>query len=170
MREEPAGCRQWGGREAGEEGAPPGLGASRGAGLSGRLLPQLPSLNLPLTGFCFLTHGWPNSTVLEQSTPWVTGTLLPKLQLTTGGQACESLGSQLGAPGDEGAGTCLQGPCTQCPPRGRPESRNLHQKVLPGRQAAPTAVHGAAQSPQVPGRSRAENQAPNQGLTLRRRV
>lgn len=122
MREEPAGCRQWGGREAGEEGAPLGLGASRRAGLvRPTLLPQLPSLNLPLTGFCFLTRCWPNSTVLEQSTPWVTGTLLPKPQLTTGGQACESLGSQPGAPGDEEAGTCLQGPCTQCPPSGRPE-------------------------------------------------
>lgn len=59
-----------------------GLGPPAGRGWSGRLyswwalLPQLPGLNLPLTGFSFLTCRWPNSTVLEHSSPWVMGTLL----------------------------------------------------------------------------------------------
>lgn len=80
-RQKPAGCRQLGGREAGEEGLLQGLGPPTGRGWSGRLcswsalLPQLPGLNLSLTGFSFLTCRWPNSTVLEQSSPWVMGML-----------------------------------------------------------------------------------------------
>ena len=96
MRQKPAGCWQLGGREAGEEGAPPGLGASRGAGLvrpTLLLVGPAPPAAWPQP----LAHWlqFPHMPLAQQHCPGAKqplgdGDAPPKPQLTTSRQACES--------------------------------------------------------------------------------
>ena len=106
-----------------------GLGPPAGRGWSGRLcswsalLPQLPGLNLSLTGFSFLTCRWPNSTVLEQSSPWVMGMLLQNPswpQADRHARARRHLGSSAGSPRGWGGDWCPPpGPLHTVPAHGQ---------------------------------------------------
>lgn len=182
-RQKPAGCRQLGGREAGEEGAPPGLGASHGAGLVRPTL-LLVSPAPPAARPQPLAHWlqFPHMPLAQQHCPGAKqplgdGDALPKPQLTTSRQACESR-TPPGIISREPQG--MRGELVPASRTSAHSARpwaglrgNLPQKVLPGRQAAPTAVHGAARSPQLPARSRADPGHPpgsdpeTQGLTPR---